>query len=89
MMALFFFDVYWEGHAYKSYWMINDNIDETCDIGYEFTYPYRIWSLNDGPLQHVSSSDTFEKVIRILGVGNESGLIQVPAATLTRIMIIK
>ena len=46
-------DVGWKGHAYTTYRMIDDAVDEEGDIGHEFAYPRRIRYLNDGPLQDV------------------------------------
>ena len=64
-------DVDWKrDHAYTSYRMINDEVDEEGDIGHEFAHPRRIRSLIDGPLQDVSFSDAFEKVIKVLDVGD-------------------
>ena len=45
-----FLDVGWKGHAYTSYRMIDDAVDEEGDIGHEFAHPHRIRFLIDGPL---------------------------------------
>ena len=57
--------------------MIDDAIDEEGNIGHEFAHPRRIRSLIDGPLQDVGFLDAFEKVIKVLAVGDETGLVQV------------
>ena len=55
-------DVDWKrDHAYTSYRMIDDAVDEEGDIGHEFAHPRRIRSLIDGPLQDVGFSYAFEK----------------------------
>ena len=81
-------DVDWKGHNYTSYRMIDDAVDEKGDIGHEFAQPRRIWSLIDGPLQDVGFSDTFERDIKVLNVGDETGLVQVAATTIARGMIV-
>ena len=82
-------DVGWKGdHSYASYRVIDDAVDEKCDIGHEFTHPRRIRSLIDGPLQDVGFSDAFEKVIKILAVGDETGLVQVASTAVARGMVI-
>ena len=72
------------GHAYTSYRMIDDAVDEEGDIGHEFAHPRRIRSLIDGPLQDVGFSDAFEKVI----FGDETGLVQVASTAIARGMIV-
>ena len=42
----------------------------------------------DSPLQDVGFSDAFEKVIKVLAVGDETGLVQVASAAITRGMIV-
>ena len=59
-------DVDWKrDHVCTSYRMIDDAVDEKCDIGHEFAHPRRIRSLIDGPLQDVGFSDAFEKVVKM------------------------
>ena len=85
MTALFF----WKGgHAYTSYGMIDDAIDEEGDIGHEFAHPRRIQSLIHGPLQNVGFSDAFEKVIKVLAVGDETVFVQVASTAIARGMIV-
>ena len=82
-------DVDWKRvHAYTSYRMIDDAVDEKCDIRHEFAHPRRIRSLIDGPLQDVGFSDAFEKVIKVLGVGDETGLVQVASTAVARGMVV-
>ena len=82
-------DVYWKGgRTNTSYRLINDVVVEEGDIGHEFAYPRRIRSLIDGPLQDVGFSDAFEKVIKVLAVGDETGLVQVASKTIARGMIV-
>ena len=68
--------------------MIDDAVDEEGDIGHEFAHPRRIRSLIDGPLQDVGFSDAFEKFIKVLAVGDETGLVQVASTAIARGMII-
>ena len=68
--------------------MIDDAVDEEGDIGHEFAHPRRIRSLIDGPLQDVGFLDAFEKVIKVLAVGDETGFVQVASTAITRGMII-
>ena len=68
--------------------MIDDAIDEEGDIGHEFAHPRRIRSLIDGPLQDVGFLDAFEKVIKVLAVGDETGLVQMASTAITRGMIV-
>ena len=42
-------------HAYTSYRVIDDAVNEESDIRHEFAHPRRIRSLIDGPLQDVVS----------------------------------
>ena len=82
-------DVDWKGdHSYTSYRVIDDAVDEKCHIGHEFTHPRRIRSLIDGPLQDVGFSDAFEKVIKVLAVGDETGLVQVASTAVARGMVV-
>ena len=82
-------DVDWKGgRLYTSYRMIDDAVDEEGDIGHEFAHPRRIRSLIDGPLQDVGFSDAFEKVIKVLAVGDETGFVQVASTAITRGMIV-
>ena len=82
-------DVDWKrDHDYTSYRMINDEVDEEGDIGHEFAHPRRIRSLIDGALQDVSFSDAFEKVIKVLAVGDETGFVQVAPTAIARGMIV-
>ena len=82
-------DVHWKGdHSYTSYRVIDDAVDEKCDIGHEFAHPRRIRSLIDGPLQDVGFSDTFEKVIKVLAVSDETGLFQVASTAVARGMVV-
>ena len=68
--------------------MIDDAVNEECDIGHEFAHPRRIRSLIDGPLQDVGFSDTFEKVVKILAVGDETGFVQVSSTAIARGVIV-
>ena len=63
--------------------MIDDAVDEEGDIRHEFAHPRRIRSLIDGPLQDVGFSDAFEKVIKVLAVGDETGFVQVASTAIT------
>ena len=82
-------DVDWKGvHSYTSYRVIDDAVDEKCDIGHEFAHPRRIRSLIDGPLQDVGFSDAFEKFIKLLAVGDETGLVQVASTAVARGMVV-
>ena len=63
-------DVGWKGHAYTYNSMIDDAIDEEGDIGQEFAHPRIIRSLIDVPLQDISLSDAFEKLIKFLKLGS-------------------
>ena len=79
----------WKGdHSYTSYRVIDDAVDEKCDIGHEFAHPRRIRSLIDGPLQDVGFSDAFEEVIKVLAVGDETGLVQVASTAVARGMVV-
>ena len=81
-------DVDWKrDHVYTSYRMIDDAVDEKCDIGHEFAHSRRIRSLIDGPLQDVGFADAFEKV-KILTVGDETGFVQVSSTAITRGVIV-
>ena len=62
--------------------MIDDAVNEEGDIGHEFAHPRRIRSLIDGPLQDVGFSDAFEKVVKILAVGDETGFVQVSSTAI-------
>ena len=68
--------------------MIDDAVNEECDIGHEFAHPRRIRSLIDGPLQDVGFSDAFEKVVKILAVGDETGFVQVSSTAIARGVIV-
>ena len=82
-------DVEWKrGRTYTSYRMIDDAVDEEGDIGHEFAHPRRIRSLINGPLQDVGFSDAFEKVINVLAVGDDTGLVQVAPTAIARGMIV-
>ena len=63
-------------------------VNEESDIRHEFAHPRRIRSLIDGPLQDVGFSDAFEKVIKVLAVGDETGFVQVASTAITRGMIV-
>ena len=76
------------GHSYTSYRVIDDAIDEICDIGHEFAHPRRIRSLIDGPLQDVGFADAFEELIKVLAVGDETGLVQVASTAVARGMVV-
>ena len=76
------------GRLYTSYRMIDDAVNEESDIRHEFAHPRRIRSLIDGPLQDVGFSDAFEKVIKVLAVGDETGFVQVASTAITRGMIV-
>ena len=81
--------VHWKvGQSYTSYRVIDDAVDEKCDIGHEFAHPRRIRSLIDGPLQDVGFADKFEKVIKVLAVGDETGLVQVASTAVARGMVV-
>ena len=55
--------------------VIDDAVGEEGDIGHEFAHLRRIRSLIDGPLQDVGFSHAFEKDIKVLAVGDETGLV--------------
>ena len=76
------------GRLYTSFRVINHAVDEEGDIGHEFAHPRRIRYLIDGPLQDVGFSDAFEKVIKILAVGEKIGFVQVASTAITRGMIV-
>ena len=83
--AFLLLDIDWKGGCpYTSYRMIDDAVDEEGDIGHEFAHPRRIWSLIDDPLQDVGFSDAFEKVIKVLAVGDETGFVQLASTAITR-----
>ena len=87
--AFLLLDVGWKrDHAYTSYRMIDDAINEKSDIRHEFAHPCGIRSLIDGPLQDVGFSDAFEKVIKVLAVSDETGFVQVASTAITRGMIV-
>ena len=77
-----------KGQAHTTNGMIDDTIDEEGGTCHEFAHPCRIWSLSDGPLQDVGFSNSFQKLVKVLAVGDETGRIQVPSATVTRRVII-
>ena len=77
-----------KGQAHTTNGMIDDTIDEEGGICHEFAHPCRIRSLSDGPLQDVGFSNSFQKLVKVLAVGDETGRIQVPSATVTRRVII-
>ena len=68
--------------------MIDDAVDEEGDIGHEFAHPHRIRSLIDGQLKDVCFSDAFEKVIKVLAVGHETGFVHVASTAIARGMIV-
>ena len=68
--------------------MIDDAVDEKGDIGHEFAHPRRIRCLIDGPLQDVGFSDAFEKVIKVLAVGDEIALVQIASSARGMIVIV-
>ena len=68
--------------------MIDEAVNEESYIRHEFAHPRRNRSLIDGPLQDVGFSDAFEKVIKVLAVGDETGFVQVASTAITRGMII-
>ena len=74
--------------TYTSYRVIDDAIDEEGDIGHEFAHPRRFLSLIDAPLQDVDFSDAIEEVIKVLAVGDETGLAQVASTAIARGMIV-
>ena len=78
----------WKGHAFSSYRMIDDAVEEEGDIRHDFAHPRRVQSSIDGPLQGVGISDAFEKCIKFLAVGDENGFVQVPSAAIARGMIV-
>ena len=79
----------WEGtRTYTSYRVIDDAVDDEGDIGHEFAHPRRVRSLIDGPLQDVGFSDAFEKDIKVLAVGDETGLVKVASTAIARGMIV-
>ena len=75
-------------HSRASYQMIDDTIDEEGGICYELAHPRGIRSLIDGPLQDVGFSDLFQKRVKVLAVGDETGFVQVSTAAVTRRVII-
>ena len=68
--------------------MIDDAVNEEGNIRHEFAHPRRIRSLIDDPLQDVGFSDAFEKVIKVLAFGDETGFVQVAPTAITRGMIV-
>ena len=76
------------GRTYTSYRVNDEAVDEEGDIGHEFAHPRRIRSLIDGPLQDVAFSDAFEKFIKVLAVGDETGFVQVASTAIARGMIV-
>ena len=68
--------------------MIDDAVDEEGDIGHVFAHSRRIRSLIDVLLQDVGFSDAFEKVIKVLAVGDETGFVQIASTAITRAMIV-
>ena len=60
--------------------MIDNAIDEEGGIRHEFTHPRRIRSVSDDPLQEVGFSDAFQKGVKVVMVGDETGFVQVPSA---------
>ena len=81
--AFFLLDVDWKGgRTYTPYRVIDDAVDEEGDIGHEFAHPRIIRSLIDDPLQDVGFSDAFEKDIKVLAVGDETGLLQVASTAI-------
>ena len=68
--------------------MIDDTVDKEGDIGHEFAHPRRIRSLINDPLQDVGFSDAFEKVTKVLAVGDETGLVQVASTAIARGIIV-
>ena len=63
-------------------------IEEESDIRHEFAHPPRVRSLVDGPLQHVSLSNAFQKRFEFGTVGIQTGFVQVPSKPVTGRMII-
>ena len=76
------------GRLYTSYGVIDDAVNEESDIRHEFAQPRRIRFLIDDALQDVGFSDAFEKVIKVLAVGDETGFVQVTSTAITRGMIV-
>ena len=68
--------------------MIDDAVDEEGYIGHEIAYPRRIRSLIDVPLQDVGFSDAFEKGVKVLAVGDETGLVEATSTAIARGMIV-
>ena len=68
--------------------MIDDTIDKEGGICHELAHPRGIRSLIDGPLQDVGFSDSFQKLVKVLAVGDETGFVQVSTAAVTRRVII-
>ena len=68
--------------------MIDYAVDEEGNTGHEFAHPRRIRFLIGGPLQVVCFSDVFEKVIKVLVVGDETGFVQVASTAIARGMIV-
>ena len=82
-------DVDWKrDHAFTSYRMNDEAVDEEGDICHEFAHRRRIPSLIDGLQQDDGFSDAFEKVIKVLAVGDETGLGQVASTSIARGMIL-
>ena len=73
-----------ESHAHTTNGMIDDTIDEEGGIRHQFAHPCRIRFLSDGPLQDVGFSDSFQKLVKVATVGDETGFVQVPFASVTR-----
>ena len=68
--------------------MIDDAVDEEGDIGHEFAHPRRIRSLIDGPLQDFGFSNAFEKDIKVVALGDETGFVQIASTATARGMIV-
>ena len=77
-----------KSRAHASERMIDDAIDEEGGIRHEFTHPRRIRSLLDSPLQDIAVLDAFHKLVKLIAVGDETGFVQVPSATVTRRMVV-
>ena len=72
-----------KSHVHAPDRMIDDAIDEEGGIRHEFAHPRQIRFLLDSPLQ-----DAFQKLVKLIAVGDETGFVQVPSATFTRRMVL-
>ena len=77
-----------KSHGHASDRMISDAIDEEGGIRHEFAHPRRIRSLLGSLLQDIAVLAAFQKLVKLIAVGDETGFVQVPSATVTRRMVV-